>query len=250
MTYARVPSAVLGKVETRELKLNHLGLYAVLSRHADNETGECWPSRRTLAKECGYRNADDVDRHLQALESAGVITMRKRWCSADDPSDRSFVQSDRHVVPTSTLYKLTDLPATPTRKTPATPTPKTPATVAGKHPPKLYPPELDPLELAAAPEPESPKAAPDDKPMKLGAARLYEEVGGSPEVAAGAMPEWFSNAGLNADDWQQAVTKRLAVGDLRRAIPRARRPAALLRKIIADEPARAEPERRTYESGW
>lgn len=52
-------------------------LYAYLARKADNETGQCWPSRPTMAKVLGC-SVDTLDRAVAELVSAGAVTKGER----------------------------------------------------------------------------------------------------------------------------------------------------------------------------
>lgn len=71
-----------------------LALYYALCRHADKDTGECWPSYATLAKETGMsrRRAIEVMKRLVKLE---LVSKAPR---EDDAGDA-----------TSNLYTLLDL---------------------------------------------------------------------------------------------------------------------------------------------
>ena len=55
------------------LKPRDLAVYFCLCRHASNEGGTCFPSRRTIARECGISGAETVDRALKVLLELGLI---------------------------------------------------------------------------------------------------------------------------------------------------------------------------------
>ena len=55
------------------LKPRDLAVYFCLCRHASNEGGTCFPSRRTVARECGISGAETVDRALKVLLELGLI---------------------------------------------------------------------------------------------------------------------------------------------------------------------------------
>lgn len=65
--------------------------YLILTRYADNETGEAWPSRSTLAERQGC-STDTVDRRNRELVEAGGLVMQPRF---DDAGDRT---SNRYFV--------------------------------------------------------------------------------------------------------------------------------------------------------
>lgn len=58
-------------------------VYCCLRRYADNKSGECWPSRRTLAMRSRISIAT-VDRALKELVEHGAILQRKRKNDAGD----------------------------------------------------------------------------------------------------------------------------------------------------------------------
>lgn len=60
----------------RALKPNAKVVYVALCDYAD-ETGTCWPSRRTVAKDTGL-SLSSVDRSLRELVKAGVIEKQTR----------------------------------------------------------------------------------------------------------------------------------------------------------------------------
>ena len=60
----------------RQLKPNAKVVYVALCDYAD-DTGTCWPSRRTVAKDSGL-SLSTVDRSLRELVKAGVIEKQSR----------------------------------------------------------------------------------------------------------------------------------------------------------------------------
>lgn len=52
-------------------------LYTILMMYANNETGQAWPTRTTLARELD-KGTKTVDRALKELEDAGAVTIRRR----------------------------------------------------------------------------------------------------------------------------------------------------------------------------
>ena len=79
------------KVDNRifsfDLKPRDLAVYFCLCRHASNEGGTCFPSRRTVARECGISGAETVDRALKVLLELGLI--EKQHQVAENGSYRS-----------------------------------------------------------------------------------------------------------------------------------------------------------------
>ncbi|MBO5955846.1 MAG: helix-turn-helix domain-containing protein [Clostridia bacterium] len=79
------------KVDNRifsfDLKPRDLAVYFCLCRHASNEGGTCFPSRRTIARECGISGAETVDRALKVLLELGLI--EKQHQVAENGSYRS-----------------------------------------------------------------------------------------------------------------------------------------------------------------
>jgi len=65
-------------------------VYCCLSRYADNKSGECWPSRRTLAMRSRISIAT-VDRALKELVEHGAILQRKRKNDAGDWTSNLYI---------------------------------------------------------------------------------------------------------------------------------------------------------------
>lgn len=71
--FALVPEWVLNlPISDRAVRL-----YGVLSRFADNETGECWPSRQTLWTRLGCSERS-LDAAVKELQAHGAIIKQKR----------------------------------------------------------------------------------------------------------------------------------------------------------------------------
>ncbi|MFD3426058.1 helix-turn-helix domain-containing protein [Nocardia fluminea] len=90
-------------------------LYAVLRKHANNETGESRPSRARLATLLRV-SLSTIDRTLDELVKAGAIEIRHRWSNAEKTA-YSSVRDSLHVVPAPNLYVVKSVPATPSRGT-------------------------------------------------------------------------------------------------------------------------------------
>jgi hypothetical protein len=71
--FAIIPEWVL----TSSLSDRAVRLYAILSRYADNATGECWPSRKTLADQLGC-SLKSLDRAKDELVDANALTIHVR----------------------------------------------------------------------------------------------------------------------------------------------------------------------------
>lgn len=52
--------------------LTEIGVFFLLAKHADTETGECYPSGRRLAKQ-GIAHRDTIRKAIDTLESAGYL---------------------------------------------------------------------------------------------------------------------------------------------------------------------------------
>jgi hypothetical protein len=78
-----------------------IGLYAAFLRFADNETGESFPSRQTLAKILNV-SVPTVDKYIEELREAGLVRSFPRW--RDTEGKVSDVKSDRFNAQTSNGY--------------------------------------------------------------------------------------------------------------------------------------------------
>lgn len=54
-----------------------LAVYAALAKHADNETGECWPSHDTIRKMTGW-SKPTVIKAIRALADAGLVEIHEQ----------------------------------------------------------------------------------------------------------------------------------------------------------------------------
>ncbi len=70
-----VPKWLLGRpgVGARELQV-----YIVLAGFADADTGQAWPSRRTIAAACGVASVRTVDAALERLVAARALRVTRR----------------------------------------------------------------------------------------------------------------------------------------------------------------------------
>ena len=71
------------------LKPRDLAVYFCLCRHASNEGGTCFPSRRAVARECGISGSETVDRALKVLIEKRLI--EKHHQHSEDGGYRSNV---------------------------------------------------------------------------------------------------------------------------------------------------------------
>ena len=72
------------------LSRNARFLYVVLSSFANNETGECFPSRSELARLMGYSKAASVDPYLAELVDARLISVEHRVTDKGDPTSNLY----------------------------------------------------------------------------------------------------------------------------------------------------------------
>lgn len=72
-------------------------VYAVIRRHADVRTGQCFPSRRLIAHKAQMSVAT-VDRSIKELVTQGAMTVRKRKTPSGDWSSNLYFI---HALPTN-----------------------------------------------------------------------------------------------------------------------------------------------------
>ncbi|MCF0247814.1 MAG: helix-turn-helix domain-containing protein [Synergistes sp.] len=58
------------------LKPRDIAVYCCICRHTNRQSGVAFPSRRTIAKECGIGKVDTVDTALKVLCEKGLIIKR------------------------------------------------------------------------------------------------------------------------------------------------------------------------------
>ena len=75
--FAIVPSLIVRKYGS-EIGAYGIALYTILATYADNETGESWPSKGTLAEVAGM-SENTVRKYLAQLESLGIISISSRF---------------------------------------------------------------------------------------------------------------------------------------------------------------------------
>lgn len=68
-TYFRVHDHIF----SHGLTQRDIAVYCCLCKHRNSGTGVAFPSRTTIARECGISKADTVDRALKRLCEAGLI---------------------------------------------------------------------------------------------------------------------------------------------------------------------------------
>ncbi len=97
-------------------------LYAVMDAiWADNETGELYPNRRTLAENLGVKSTSTVDLALADLQRVGAITVHHRVDVMGDPTSNLY--TIHHVQKTATPL-AENCPTPPLPKNRYTPTEK------------------------------------------------------------------------------------------------------------------------------
>lgn len=72
-------------------------VYAVIRRHADTKTGQCYPSRRLIAHKAQMSIAT-VDRSIKELVNNGAMSVRKRKSPSGDWSSNIYFI---HALPTN-----------------------------------------------------------------------------------------------------------------------------------------------------
>jgi DNA-binding transcriptional MocR family regulator len=140
MYFAVIPEWVLDL----PISASSVRVYCCLRRYADNKTGQCWPSRRTLAMRAQCSIAT-LDRAVKELAEYGALIIAKRKNSAGDW--------------TSNLYTVMSLPngvaskvALPASRIGTTGTPtdgrRTKASMNEKQEQRVYPLEIPKAEPA------------------------------------------------------------------------------------------------------
>lgn len=71
--FAIVPYWVLARASGNAVKL-----YAVLRKYADNDTGDAYPSRATLAMDMGFKDPKSLTKLIKELERIGAIQVERR----------------------------------------------------------------------------------------------------------------------------------------------------------------------------
>ena len=66
-----------------------IAVYAALARHANNGTGECYPSRKALAKAIGA-SVPSVDRALARLRDLGLVSWEQRRTVDGDLTSNAY----------------------------------------------------------------------------------------------------------------------------------------------------------------
>lgn len=102
-------------LEEYDLSPQALALYAHLKKFADYETGQCWPSKETLAARLGMTQGRSADRYITELCECGLIQdVRSRFRNPDDKRDWVLDEPDEvHTTQTSNLYVVNMEPASP-----------------------------------------------------------------------------------------------------------------------------------------
>ena len=75
-----------------------LRVYCVLRRHADARTGECFPTRRTVATKARCSVAS-VDKSIKQLVANGAITSVRRKNKAGDPTSNLYTMLSPKLCP-------------------------------------------------------------------------------------------------------------------------------------------------------
>lgn len=87
----RLPFVVLpwAVLEHRSLTATDVLVYATIARFADNQTGEAWPSRQTIAG-LARCSVDTIDRSIGVLEKAGFLTKQRRKGEKGEPASNLY----------------------------------------------------------------------------------------------------------------------------------------------------------------
>lgn len=74
-TYFRVHDHIF----SHDLSPRDIAVYCCLCKHRNNATGVAFPSRKTIATECGISKAETVDKALKILCEAGLIEKHHQY---------------------------------------------------------------------------------------------------------------------------------------------------------------------------
>mgnify|MGYP003646971908 FL=1 len=77
---------ILAALETTSLPANEKLVLILLSDHADDETGKCWPSQRYISDRSGLTR-ETINRTIKRLSSKGLVRIEHRF--REDGSSRS-----------------------------------------------------------------------------------------------------------------------------------------------------------------
>jgi len=140
MYFAVIPEWVLDL----PIGASSVRVYCCLRRYADNKTGQCWPSRRTLAMRAQCSIAT-LDRAVKELAEHGALHIAKRKNSAGDWTSNLYTVMS---LPNGVASKLA-LPASRIGTT-GTPTDgrRTKANMNDKQEQRVYPLEIPKAEPA------------------------------------------------------------------------------------------------------
>jgi len=88
----RLPFVVLpwAVLEHRSLSATDVLVYATIARFADNDTGEAYPSRATIAG-LARTSVDTVDRSIRTLEATGFLTKERRKGPKGEPASNLYL---------------------------------------------------------------------------------------------------------------------------------------------------------------
>lgn len=91
--FAIIPEWVL----YADISANAVRLYCVLRRRADKESGRCYPSRKTLAKEMGSISTRTLDRAIEELTEIGALKVTHRMNGEEFTSNLYTVITARPI---------------------------------------------------------------------------------------------------------------------------------------------------------
>ena len=69
---------VVNRIFDYDLKPRDIAVFCCVCRHINHRTGEAFPSRRTIARECGIRKVETVDEALAVLCGKGLLSKMPR----------------------------------------------------------------------------------------------------------------------------------------------------------------------------
>lgn len=84
--FFKVPS----KIFDQRLSPRDIAVYCCLCSHRNSTTNTAFPSRRTIAKECGIGKVDTVDKAIKALCTAGLIEKYHQYTANGEYSSNLY----------------------------------------------------------------------------------------------------------------------------------------------------------------
>jgi DNA-binding MarR family transcriptional regulator len=96
-------------IHAKKIGATGVAIYAVLARHANRQTGECWPTIGRIARTLDLARST-VKVYLRKMEKAGLIAIEERQDPAGDPTSNRYTLLDPD--PAAVANRIADRKAT------------------------------------------------------------------------------------------------------------------------------------------